>query len=153
MLLRTLIAMTLMIGMAGCTPLSWQRMSAGTSQPPLDVYVHRVATEHVVLHWNCTRPARGVLRLEGIASSPWGPWEVSSLELELVGLNAQGRVVTQAEGPTGSLAKLRYDGSPFHIDLQTDETEVRLDLYYQYRFDNQSPAPNRYLARDVCSES
>ncbi len=153
MLLRSLVAMMLMISKAGCASLPWRRMSAGTSRPPLDIYGHRVATEHVILHWNCTRPARRVLRFEGIASSEWWLWEVGSLDLEIVGLNAQDRVVAQAEGSTGDSQRPMYQGSPFQLDLRTDRSEVGLDLYYQYRFDNQSPAHNRYLARDVCSES
>jgi hypothetical protein len=122
----------------------------------------------VVLYWNCLRPEPGVLRLDGAAHSPYFS-AVRYLEFELVGLDANDRIVSEAKGAARDYVLRTNQVSPFQLDVRTVGSEMRFDLYYQYRSQQNlrslladppvggpqliAQATNRFLARDVCSET
>lgn len=162
--LRVMLAAFLALALGACT------LPAGRPSPyPPDTYAHRVASSHVVLYWNCVRPEPGILRLEGVAQNPWSPQEVRFLELELVGMNSQEQSVSHARGEAQDILIRTNQISPFRMELRPAGSEVRFDLYYEYRFQDVEMqgrlagpllgAPRllaqtqRFLARDACSES
>jgi hypothetical protein len=106
--------------------------------------------------------------VEGVAQNPWASQEVRFLELELVGVDGQERSVSEAATAVPDFLLRTNEISPFHLDLRTAGTEVRFDLFYQYRFQDNggrflagSPVgvprllaqTHRFMARDVCSET
>ena len=170
MLLRFMIFAVLVVEMAGCAALRSPGTAGG--QPPAspDAFAHRTASSHVVLYWNCARPAPEVLRVEGLAQNPWESQEVRSLEFELVGVDARERAVSEIKGETRSAGIGTNESSPFLLELRTKGGEVRFDLYYDYQFSEGDqndallagppmvssrlfPQGNRSLVRDACSES
>jgi hypothetical protein len=143
--------------------------TAGT-QTPVDAFTHRVASAEVVLRWNCLQPNAGTLRVEGVAHNPWQAQPIGYLELQVVGVDSQGRQTAEAAGKARDLQILTNERSPFQFDLKTTGTEVRVDLYYQYRFHHEwesgtlllagppMSGPRRYaqstisyMVRDACS--
>jgi len=170
MLHRVLVA-AVMLGLAACAFLGVPLQSKeGPSPYPPDVYAHRVATSHVVLYWNCSRPATDLLRVDGVAQNPWSSQEVRFLELELVGVDGQDRIVSEAAAAVPDFLLGTNQISPFRLDLRTVGGEVRFDLYYHYRYDETDevdillagppmagPRPlastQNSLARDVCSDT
>jgi hypothetical protein len=102
----------------------------GPSLYPSDVYAHRVATSHVVLYWNCTRPAADLLRVDGVAQNPWWPQEVRYLQLELVGVNGEDRIVSETKAALEDVFLGTNEISPFRLELRTAGGEARFDLYY-----------------------
>jgi hypothetical protein len=134
---------------------------------PPAVFAHRVATAHVALYWNCTRPAPDRLRLDGVAENPWSSQEVRFLEFTLVGVDSQDREIAHTRQELRDFQLRLSQISPFQLDLTTAGTEKRFDLYYNYRYqegDSRVIAgpPVRsvrlaqtwhYVARDVCSET
>jgi hypothetical protein len=122
-----------------------------------------------VLYWNCVRPEPGVLRVEGVAQNPWSSQEVRFLETELVGVDSQGRTVSYAKGAAQDILIRTNQFSPFQMTLRPAGSELRFDLYYEYRFQDVEEmarlagplvgAPRllaqmqRFLARDACSET
>jgi hypothetical protein len=170
MILRSLLAALLAMGLAACTSLEVGQ-GPGAQQPPYppDAFAHRVATSHVVLYWNCGRPEANVLRLDGVAQNPWSPQEVQFLEFELVGVGGEERVVSQTKGEVRDFMLRTNQISPFRLELRTVGSEARFDLYYQYQFQDMEikallagppvgglrllAYTNRFLARDVCAET
>ena len=156
----------LALTVAGCA-------SPGTGQPsiyPPDVFAHRVATSEIVLYWNCSRPDAGILRVDGVAQSPWAAQPIRFLEFDLVGVNDRERTVSDVKGAAEDIQIFTNQLSPFHLELRPAGSEVRFDLYYEYRYNlNEEmyallagpPVPvswlsamtNRQLARDICSET
>jgi hypothetical protein len=143
--------------------------TAGT-QAPLDTFAHRAANSELVLRWNCLQPTAGTLRVEGVAHNPWQAQPIGHLELQVVGVDAAGRQTGEAAGKARDLQILTSQRSPFQLDLKTTGTEVRVDLYYQYLFNQEwesgallvagppMAAPRRYaqstntnMVRDACS--
>jgi hypothetical protein len=170
MLLRSMVVAVLVVGMAGCAWLRSPEMTEGQPPASRDAFAHRTASSHVVLYWNCARPAPEVLRVEGIARNPWESQEVRSLEFELVGVDARERAVSEVTGEARSPGIGTNQTSPFLLDLRTKGGEVRFDLYYDFQFSEGDqnafllagppmvpsrilPQGNRILVRDVCSES
>jgi len=102
-----------------------------TSFPP-EAFQRRVADGRVELYWNCSWPEPGLLQVEGIAQSPWTQ-DIRFLELELVGVNAQGRTLGAARAPVRDIVLHTNAPSPFRLLLRTTGAEARTDLYYQYR--------------------
>ncbi len=170
MLLRFILVATLAASVSACASAGVpQRGDGQASGYPPDVYAHRVATSHVVLYWNCVRPEAGALRVEGVAQNPWSTQPVRFLELELVGVDGQGRTVSLVKGEAGDILIHTNQLSPFHLALRTAGSEVRFDLYYQYQFQDEEmearlagaawgtprllAQANRFLARDVCSDT
>ena len=170
MLLRSWVFAFLLVGMAGCASL--QSQGAGGGQPPAspDAFAHRTASNHVVLYWNCARPAPEVLRVEGIAQNPAESQDIRFLQFELVGVDARGRDVSEVQGEARDPRIGTNQSSPFLLDLRTKGDEVRFDLYYDYQFlegdqanallagppmvlSRLTPQGNRFLVRDTCSES
>lgn len=164
MLLGSLLITSIVLSLMGCA----SGQAPVTASPALpSAFAHRVGSSHVVLYWNCERPEAGRLQLDGIAQSPWA--EVRSLEFELVGLNAQNRIVSESRGePRDSLIRTNQ-ASPFRLELRTVGSEVRFDLFYQHQFvpeamDALLAGPltararlvaqaDKFLVRDVCSET
>ena len=166
--IRAGLLILLGMGLAGCAEdgtIHFPPM-ASTPYPPHE-YAHRVETSHVALYWNCNQPEPGVLRLEGLAFNPWSNQPIKFLEFDLVGVNDRERTVSDAKADARDIQIFTNQSTPFHLDLRTAGTEVRFDLYYQYRAqdgrDNfiAGPMPsgsyrlaqqlNRFMARDVCS--
>ena len=148
-------------------------MGAGQADP-LTAFPHRVGTTHVTLYWDCQHPEPGLLRLEGVAQNPYFS-EVRSLELELVGVDAMGRVVSHAKAAIPEIVLRTRQYSAFRLDLRTVGKEVRFDLYYSYRSHENlrssegntslpvveaatggpwllAQAPTQVMALDVCSK-
>jgi len=159
----------LAVSLTACTSLGAQQASDSLRPvyPPA-AFSHRVGTMQVLLYWNCLRPEPGVLRLEGVIQSAYAS-EVRYPEFDLVGLDANERVVSEAEGATQDLVIRTNQISPFQLNLRTVGSEVRFDLFYQYQSrENRrsllagtpvvgarliAPAGTRFLVRDVCSET
>ncbi len=82
-------------------------------------------------------------------------------------MDARERTVSQAAAAVPNFLLRTNEISPFHLELRLAGTEVRVDLFYQYRFQDGSRflagAPvsgphllvqtHRFMARDVCSET
>jgi len=148
-------------------------MGLSTTQPtvyPPPGFVHRVASSHVDLYWNCVRPSPEEIRLEGLAFNPWSAQEIRFLEFELVGVDARDRTVSAAKGEARDFMLGTNRSTPFQLDVKSAGTEVRFDLFYQYRFNDGNDgrlfagppvgrpplfaqAMKRFMARDVCSET
>ena len=157
-------------GLSACTESGGLRMPAAepTIYPPA-VFDHRMESSHVAIYWNCERPEPGVVRVRGVAHNPWSQQEIRFLELDLVGVDARERSVSQASTALADFLLRTNQISAFDIDLRTQGTEVRFDLYYRYRFQDNGGrllaghlvgAPrmlaqriHQFLARDVCSET
>lgn len=159
----------LFVGMAMAVTACAAVDTPGTGVP-LEAFTHRVANSEVVLRWNCLQPASGLLRVEGVAHNPWQAQPIGHLELQVVGVDAEGRQTGEAAGKARDLQILTSQRSPFQLDLKTTGTEVRVDLYYQYLFNQEwesgallvagppMAAPRRYaqstntnMVRDACS--
>src|SRR5512142_2071473 len=170
MLLRSMVVGVFVAGMAGCASLQSPGAGGGQSPASPDAFAHRTASSHVVLYWNCARPAPEDLRVEGIAQNPWGSQEVRSLQLELAGVDVRERTVSEVQGKARDPAIGTNQSSPFLLDLRTKGGEVRFDLYYDYQFSEGdlmgallagppmepsrfAPQGNRFLVRDVCSDT
>lgn len=144
----------------------------GVTGGPLEIFAHRVATSEVVLVWNCLQPEPGLLRVVGEAQNPWQAQPIQYLELELMGVDAQERMTAKATGAARDHQIRTNQRSRFELTLKTAGTEVRFDLYYNYRFHDEfdtsatmggvlvagppmaSPRlfaqTQTFLARDVC---
>lgn len=171
MRVRPIVLAMLAMGLAACAPFEIPHLSG--SQPtlyPPNVFDHRVANSELVLFWNCVRPDPNVLRLNGVAQSPWSAQPIRSLEFELVGVDEREHMVSQTKGTVRDSMIYTNQISPFQLDLRTVGSEARFDLFYQYLFlegeekDALLSGPpveglrlfaqtNRFLARDVCSET
>ncbi len=125
--------------------------------PPL-VFTHRVATPDVEVYWNCTRPEQGTLDVDGVVHN-FGGRDVRFVELDLVGVDARGHSVSEATTSLPIIVLHLNQTEPFHLRLRTAGSEVRFDLYYQYRsgigsgFAAFPDGAHRFYARDVCSET
>ena len=140
--------------------------TAGTGAPP-DTFTHRTANSEVVLLWNCLQPATGMLRIEGVARNPWQAQPVRYLEVQVVGVDAQGRQTAEGAGKARDIQLFTNQQSPFQLDVRTAGAEVRFDLYYEYLFNAEydtallagppTVGPRRYaqtrtnMVRDACS--
>ena len=150
------------MGVTSCVAVD----TAGTGAPP-DAFTHRAANAEVVLLWNCLQPASGVLRVQGVASNPWHAQPIRYLELQVVGVDAQGRQTAEAAGKVWDIQIFTNQQAPFQLDLRTAGAEVRVDLYYQYHFNHEydtamlagppTVGPRLYaqtkgnMVRDACS--
>jgi hypothetical protein len=163
--MRRYAVLLLLVAMGGTACVAMD--TAGTGAPP-NAFTHRTANSEVVLLWNCLPPASGVLRVEGVARNPWQSQPIRYLEVQVVGVDAQGRQTAEAAGKARDIQLFTSQQSPFQLDLRTAGTEVRFDLYYQYLFNEEYDAallagppmvgPRRYaqptrtnMVRDACS--
>jgi hypothetical protein len=87
-----------------------------------------------------------VLRVEGVAHNPWQSQPIGYLELQVVGVDAQGRETAEAAGQARDIQILTNGRSPFQLDLRTTGSEVRVDLFYKYRFNQEWDSCTRLLA-------
>lgn len=129
MLRQALLGVVLAVGAASCAAVDMS--DTGT---PSAEFVHRTATSDVVLLWNCLPPASGVLRVEGVAHNLWQAQPIGYLELQLVGVDVEGRQTAETAGKVRDNQIFTNQRSPFQLDLRTTGNEVRVDLYYQYLF-------------------
>lgn len=130
--------------------------------PPFDSFAHRISDGTVALYWNCSRPAAGVVRVDGWANNPYSPGPITGLEFILYGVNAQGGTVSQIKASAQAYMIQTNEPSQFTIDLKTVGGEARFDLVYEYygsadggggRF-GMGGGDNRRqqnMARDVCA--
>ncbi|HTU02900.1 MAG TPA: hypothetical protein VMG58_13820 [Candidatus Sulfotelmatobacter sp.] len=160
--MRTVCAIlaALSVTCAGC---------AAVQSPPAapESFEHTVSSSHVELDWTCSQPASGLLQVDGIALNRWQVQEIRFLEFELVGVNDRERTVSEARADLPAIQLRMNDPSPFRLQLRAAGTEVRYDLYYQYRFTEGSimsaleSAPvqlfaqqlQRFMVRDACGPS
>jgi len=112
-----------------------QFLSSALKTDPTAGFTHRVANAQVVLYWTCTRPEPGLLRVEGVAQSPWSPQPIKFMEFNLVGVDDRDRQVSATSAALPAILLYTNEVSPFNLALKPAGTETRFDLYYQYRFD------------------
>ena len=122
----------LIIGLTACAAADMPQ--DGGTGGPLETFAHRVSTSEVVLLWNCLQPESGQLRVEGVAQNPWQAQPIQYLEFELVGVDAQERQTAQVTEAARDFQIRTNQTAPFALTLKTAGTEVRFDLYFNYRF-------------------
>ena len=131
----------------------------GATQPLRpETFARQVSDGSVVLYWNCTRPASGILRVEGVVSNAFVPAPIRDVDLTLYGVDAPGRDVSRVTGSTASYQIPPMVTSPFRLDLPLAGGDVQFDLRYQYQGsfgggasdDGGASAITSNLARDVC---
>ncbi len=133
MIRHSLMVVALVMSLAGCAAMEAPRSGPGPGLPP-EAYAHRVATAEVVLLWNCLEPGPGLLRVAGIAQNPWQAQPIGYLEFELVGVDARERTTAQTAGAARDPQIYTNTNTSFQLELKPTGTEVRFDLYYDYRF-------------------
>ncbi len=108
--------------------------ACGTAAPMPDFnsFAHTVTDTVVVLYWNCSRPAPGVVRVAGVANNPYSPVALQDLEFRIYGVNAQGTNMSRARGSAQAYMIYTNEPSPFTIDLKAVPGEVRYDMVYSY---------------------
>lgn len=159
MKVRWIPAALVLAGLTACaTGGPWQ---AAPSQPPLyppAVFAHRVSTTAVTVYWNCAQPEPGTLYVEGVVQNT-GPGEVRFAEVEIVSVDARDRTIASVRTAVPDVVIQTNQMSPFRLGLRTVGAEARIDLYYEYRVRSffgmgaAQMSPERFRARDVCSES
>jgi len=131
----------------------------GVTQPlGPETFARQVSDGTVVLYWNCTRPASGLLRVDGVMSNPVVPGPIRDVDLTLYGVDGTGRDVSRVTGSTASYQIPPMVSSPFRLDLPLAGGDVQFDLRYQYQGsfgggasdDGGASAITSNLARDVC---
>lgn len=168
MWLRPVLIPVLAATLLGCTALGAPQGSGARPSPyPPSVYSHRAGTSEVVLYWDCSRPASGLLRVGGIAHSPYFS-DVRALEFDLVGVNDHDRIVSETSGAARDFILGLNQLSPFELELRLAGDEVRFDFFYRYRSRENlrsvasgppriprlfAQATVQFLVRDACSET
>lgn len=149
----------LLLGMAACTA-EGNRQSAPT-QPalyPPAVFAHRVSTAAVTVYWNCSEPEPGALYVDGVVQNSGGG-VIQFAEVEIVSVDARDRTIASVRSAVPEVLIQTNQASPFRLGLRLVGAEARIDLYYEYRvrspfgFGASQVSPERFRARDVCSES
>jgi hypothetical protein len=133
MIRHCLMVVAVVMSLEGCAAMEAPGSGPGPGLPP-EAYAHRVATSEVVLLWNCLEREPGLLRVEGIAQNPWQAQPIGYLEFTLVGVDAQERTTAQTAGAARDLQIYTNTNTSFQLELKRAGTEVRFDLYYDYRF-------------------
>jgi hypothetical protein len=153
---RQCLVALLGLGVAACA-VDGPTQSAPQIYPPA-VFAHRVSTTDVSVYWNCTQPEPGALRVEGVVQNTGGG-TVQYAEVEIVSVDARDRTIASVRTPVRDLAIQTSQISPFQLGLRTVGAEARIDLYYEYHvrsllgFGGRQVSPQRFRARDVCSET
>jgi hypothetical protein len=106
----------------------------GAEPYPPPALPHRVASSHVELYWKCDQGQSGQMQVEGMARNPWSPQEVRFLELDLVGVDRDGRAVSGAHAEVPNTLLHMNQTTRFQLTLRATGQEARYDLYYQYWF-------------------
>ena len=159
------------IGLSACAADGTLQLPVMTSIPyPPPGYTYHVGNAHVDLWWNCTQPEPGILQMDGVALNPWADQPVLFLEFDLVGVGRNERTVSSIKAEAPDFQLFTGQATPFRLDLRTSGSEVRFDLYYQYRFQDRGhnaiiagPVTSlpyllaqqtiRFMVRDACSET
>ena len=131
------------------------------TQPPIyppAVFAHRVSTAEVTVYWNCTRPGPDSLRVEGVIQNTGGG-AVQYAEIEIVSVDGKDRTMASVRSAVRDLVISTNQMSPFQLGLPIVGAEARIVLYYDYRarsvfgLGGLQVSPQRFRARDVCSET
>ena len=166
MIRHSLMVVALVMSLAGCVGMEAPGSGTMPGSSP-ETFAHRATTSDVVLLWNCLETEPGLLRVEGVAQSPWQMQPIRELEFDLVGVDAQDRTTAQTAGAARDFQIFTNQSTPFQLALEKAGTEVRFDLYYRYHFDEEwdnsamvagppTAGPRllaqtrRFLVRDVC---
>jgi hypothetical protein len=175
MIRHSLVVVAVVMSLAGCAAVDAPGSRTTSGLPP-EAFAHRVGTSELVLFWNCSQPEPGVIRIEGIAQSPWQAQPIRYLEFTLLGVGAQEETTAKATGTARDIQIMTNQSSPFQLNLKSAGAETRFDLYYNYRYAHEydssssligtrgtvvaGPAmvnsrlfaqTETFLARDVCS--
>lgn len=125
-----------MTGIAGCAgnggPFAPQAI------PDYSRFSHSWAAQHVTLYWDCAEVEPGVLRVDGVGVNQWEPVPPEFLELNLVGLDAQGRPLSQTKGSAQGAELTKNFPAPFRLELRQRGGEIRVDLSYRYWYRDES---------------
>jgi hypothetical protein len=114
--------------------------------PDYSRFSHSRAAPHVTLYWDCTEDESGTLRFEGVAVNMWEPVPPQFLDLNLVGVDAQGRVLSRVQGAAQGADLVKNFPAPFRLDLKQKGGEVRVDLAYRYQYrDDSFDGPFRWM--------
>jgi hypothetical protein len=129
----------------GVCPFAWAQsgvtaVAAPAGYPPAG-YTHTVQSSQVALYWNCARPDRSSMHVDGIAANPWSDQPVQFLGFDLVGEDGRGHTVSSAHSDARDILLRTNQQTPFTIDLRTAGTEERFDLYYEYQFQDRGHRP------------
>ena len=129
----TVLLLVFGLSLAGCAAMETPETGSAPATAAVP-YAHRVATSELVLLWNCSQPEPGVMRVEGIAQSPWQAQPIRYLEFSLLGVDAQEGTTAKATGTVRDNQIMTNQSSPFQLNLKSAGTETRFDLYYNYRY-------------------
>jgi len=114
--------------------------------PDYSRFSHSWAAQHVTLYWDCAEAEEGVLRIEGVGVNQWEPVPPEFLDLNLVGLDAQGRVLSRVHGSAEGAELIKNFPLPFRLELRQQGGEVRVELAYRYWYlDDSFDGPFRRL--------
>lgn len=136
MIRHSLMVVAFVMSLAGCAAMEAPGSGTMPGSPP-EAFAHRVATSEVLLLWNCLEPEPGLLRVEGVVRSPWQAQPIRELEFDLVGVDAQERTTAQTAGTARDYQIYTNQSTSFQLALNRTGSEVRFDLYYRYRFNEE----------------
>jgi hypothetical protein len=156
---RSLLLGLVCVGAAACATDGGG--STPAAQPPLyppAVFAHRVSTTEVSVFWNCTEPEPGALRVDGVVQNTGGG-SIRFAEVEIVSVDARDRTIASMRSAVRDILLQTNQISPFQLGVRTVGAEARIDLYYEYwlpglfRLGGVEGSPQRFRARDICSET
>ena len=133
MIRHALVVVALAMSLAGCAAMEAPGGGTMPGSPP-QAFTHRVANSEVVLAWNCLEPEPGLLRVEGVARSPWEAQPIRDLQFDLLGVDARERTTAETAGAARDYQIFTNQSTAFQLALRRAGTEVRFDLYYRYLF-------------------
>ena len=133
--MRPVLVLLLGVTLSACAKNGYEAapMLGKIQWPPIE-YKHTVSTTAIRQYWNCTRPEPDVMRLDGMAANLWNGQPIKYLEWELVGVNAEGRTVSNTKVASKSIQLFTNQYTQFQIDLRMAGGEARFDLFYYYQF-------------------
>lgn len=147
------------LSMAACaTEGTRQSVATQPTLYPPAVFAHRVSTTAVTVYWNCAQPEPGALYVDGVVQNTGGG-VVQYAEVEIVSVDARDRTIASVRTAVPDVLIQTNQISPFQLGLRTVGAEARIDLYYEYRvrslfgLGGAQVSPERFRARDVCSET
>ena len=132
----TVLLLVFGLSLAGCAAMETPE-SGSAPATAAEPYAHRVGTSELVLSWNCSQPEPGVMRVEGIAQSPWQAQPIRYLEFSLLGVDAQEETTAKATGTARDIQIMTNQSSPFQLTLKSAGAATRFDLYYNYRYEHE----------------
>jgi hypothetical protein len=98
------------------------------------------------------------LRVDGVVQNTGGG-SVQYAEVEIVSVDARDRTIASVRSTVRDAVLQTNQISPFQLGLRTVGAEARIDLYYEYYvrsvfgMGSLQASPQRFRARDVCSET